>query len=267
MAPLILLTNDDGIESPGLAAAVRAVMDLGEVLVVAPSTQQTAAGRSFRGRKDAILERHPLSIEGREVEAWHLDASPALVVRHALQTLCRDRRPDLVVSGINYGENLGTSVSASGTLGAALEGALHHIPALAASLQMSPEHFFHHAEQDWGAAIHHVHAVATLLLSRAMPFDVDVLKVDVPEDATADTPRRLCRLSRQPYFVNHLDEPHAGSRIDEGRLAVHLDHAVLEPDSDVHALAVDRVVALTPLSVDCSSRVDLGTLERLLERP
>ncbi len=263
---LILLTNDDGIASPGLAAAVRAVMGLGEVLVVAPSTQQTAAGRSFRGRQDAHLERHLLSIDGQDIDAWHLDASPALVVRHGLQVLCQGRLPDLIVSGINYGENLGSSVTASGTLGAALEGALHRIPSLATSLQVSPEQFFHHGEQDWSAATHHVRAVAEQLLRHPMPFDVDVLKLDVPDDATPETPRRLCRLSRQPYFVNHLDDPHPGSRIRDGRLSVEVHRADLEPDSDVHALAVDRVVAVTPLSVDFSSRTDLAFLGTLLQR-
>lgn len=265
MKPLILLSNDDGIASPGLEAAVRAVMGLGDVLVVAPSTQQTAAGRSFRGRRDAALERHDMTIDGQAIEAWHLDASPALVVRHALQALCGDRVPALVVSGINYGENLGTSVTASGTLGAALEGAQHRIPALAASLQVSPEHFLQHGEQDWDAAIHHVRAVAQQLLRDPLPFDVDVLKVDVPEDATVETPRRLCRLSRQAYIVNQIERPHTGSRIEEGRVFVHVDHSRLERDSDVHALAVERVVAVTPLSLDLSSRVDLQQLQPFLQ--
>ncbi len=260
----ILVSNDDGIASPGLAAAVRAVLPLGEVLVAAPSSQQTAMGRSFRGRRDAVLEPHDLQVDGQAVQAWHLDASPALVVRHALQTLCRDRQPDLVVSGINYGENLGTSITASGTVGAAFEGALHGIPALACSLQVEPDHFLHHGEQDWEAAVFHVRAVAQLLVLRRLPFDVDVLKLDVPMGATPQTERRLCRLSRQPYVFNTLADPHPGSRVGEGQVGVVVDHATLEADSDVHALVVDRVVALTPLSVDLTSRADFRSLGVLL---
>lgn len=99
--PLFFLTNDDGIQSPGLRAAVRTVRDLGEVLVVAPATQQTAMGRSFTGRPEAALEAVPFEVDGGTVRAYACEGSPASVVRHGLQVqvLCRDRRPDLLVSG------------------------------------------------------------------------------------------------------------------------------------------------------------------------
>jgi len=262
--PLLFLTNDDGIASPGLEAAARAVLGLGEILVVAPSTQQTAMGRSFRGRRDAVLEPIALEVDGHPIRAFHAEGSPATVVRHALQVLCPERLPDLLISGINYGENVGTSISASGTVGAAIEAASMGIPALAAALQVHPSDFLHHGDQDWRAAEHFLRLFAQKLLSAKLPFDVDLLKIDVPEDATPSTPWRLSRLSRQRYFEMVLEAPSLASRIGDGKIIVDVDHASLEPDSDVHALAVDRVVAVTPLSLDATSRTDFGTIRRIL---
>jgi len=262
--PLIFLTNDDGIASPGLEAAARAVLGLGELLIVAPSTQQTAMGRSFRGRKDAQLEPIVFEVDGQVLRAFHAEGTPATVVRHALQVLCPDRLPDLLISGINYGENVGTSITASGTVGAAIEAASMGIPALAAARQVHPSAFLDHGDQDWRAAEHFLRFFAEKLLGAAMPFDMDLLKIDVPEGATVDTPWRLSRLSRQRYFEMVLEAPSLESRIGDGRIVVDIDHASLEPDSDVHALAVDRVVAVTPLSLDATSRADFGVIRRIL---
>lgn len=263
--PLIFLTNDDGIASPGLKAAVRAVLGLGELLVVAPSLQQTAMGRSFRGRKDAVLETIAYEVEGYSIRAFHAEGTPATVVRHALQVLCQERVPDLLISGINYGENVGTSISASGTVGAAIEAASLGIPALAAALQVHPDGFLHHGEQDWAAAEHFLRLFAQKRLGATLPFDVDLLKIDVPEDATPATPWRLSRLSRQRYFEMILDTPSLDSRIGDGRIVVSVNRASLEPDSDVHALAVDRIVAVTPLSLDATSRANFSDIQRALE--
>ncbi|WP_243294970.1 5'/3'-nucleotidase SurE [Geothrix mesophila] len=262
--PLFFLTNDDGIGSPGLRAAVRAVRDLGEVLVVAPATQQTAMGRSFTGRPDAALEPVSFEVDGAAVQAYACEGSPASVVRHGLHLLCRDRRPDLLVSGINYGENVGISIGASGTVGAAMEAAARGIPALAASQQMHPDHFMRHESRDWGAAEHFLRLFARKLVRARLPQDVDLLKLDVPEDATPETPWRLSRLSRQRYFELAFEDPGLHSRLKDGRVTVQVDHDALEPDSDVHALVRERVVAVTPLSLDATSRADFGTIREAL---
>jgi len=261
--PLILLTNDDGIRSPGLQAAARAVLDLGELLVVAPATQQTAMGRSLTGRRDAVLEPAPFEAGGCRIRAFACEGSPASVVRHGLLVLCRDRLPDLVVSGINYGENVGGSITASGTVGAALEAAGMGILALAASLQMHPSAFLHHGEQDWKAAEHFLGLFARKALNATLPFDVDVLKLDVPENATPETAWRLTRLSRQRYFTRVLEQPSLSSRLGDGHVAVKVDHGSLESDSDVHAL-VEGVVAVTPLSLDSTSRADFRAIREAL---
>jgi len=258
-APLILLTNDDGIGSPGLRAAARAVLGLGELLVVAPATQQTAMGRSFTGRVDATLEPADFEVDGQRIRAFACEGSPASVVRHGLLVLCGERLPDLVVSGINYGENVGGSITASGTVGAAFEAASRGIPALAASLQMHPSAFLHHGEQDWRAAEHFLGRFARKTLAATLPFDVDVLKIDVPENAHPGTPWRLTRLSRQRYFTRVLDRPSLASRLGDGHVAVQVDHGALEAGSDIQALLAG-LVAVTPLSLDATSRTDFDEL-------
>ncbi len=109
--PLILVTNDDGIGSPGLLAAVRCVLDLGEVWVVAPQVQQSGSGRSFPVHKVEV-EESTLVVDGNPVPAFALNTSPAQAVRNGLLRFV-PRRPDLAISGINYGENVGSTVTIS----------------------------------------------------------------------------------------------------------------------------------------------------------
>ena len=126
---------------------------------------------------------------------------------------CLPRTPDLVVAGINNGENLTVGVTISGTVGAALEGAAAGIPALAVSLEMSEHDYLTHAEEiDFEAAKYFTCYFAARLLAMPVQSDVDVLKVDVPRHATPATPWKLTRLSRKQYYVPkvpprvHLDQ-------------------------------------------------------------
>ncbi len=152
--PLILVSNDDGIESPGLYAAVEAVQALGEVIVVAPTRQQSAAGRGFSGNRNQALRQIDYKVNGSRLSAYHCDCSPAQIVNHALHVLYSQRQPDLILSGINYGENLGLDVTLSGTVGVALQGASLGIAAVAVSLETDEEFYFKYGEVDWTAARH-----------------------------------------------------------------------------------------------------------------
>jgi 5'-nucleotidase len=262
--PLILVTNDDGINSPGLRAAVRALLPLGEVLVVAPERQWSGAGRSMPPVPEGRITLHPMDVNGRPVTAYGIDASPALAVAHAVLELA-PRPPALLVSGINYGENLGRDVTISGTVGAALQGAAHAIPALAVSLQTPKEtHENPSAGVDFEAASHFARRFARQMIGRPLPPDVDVLKIDVPDCATPETPWRVTRASRNVYFVTVAPprDSLAQSLALDYRTMLHPENS--EPDSDIHALAVDRVVAVTPISLDLTSRIALDDLGRFL---
>ncbi|MGD9049862.1 MAG: 5'/3'-nucleotidase SurE [Anaerolineae bacterium] len=262
--PLILVTCDDGIESPGLRAAVRAVLPLGEVMVTAPCEQQSGAGRSLPNTNDGAIHEIFYQVDGQRVQAYAIFGSPAQAVLYALVELV-PRQPSLCVAGINFGENVGSGVTGSGTVGAAMEAADQGVLALAASLETDKQYHYNHSEGlDFSAAAYFTHFFAEQMLSRQLPADVDLLKLEVPCDATSETLWRVTRLSRQRYFQvlpsgrRHLGEKR---RLDYEMV---IDHAILEPDSDIQALLVDRVVSITPLSLDLTSRVAFDKLEALL---
>lgn len=262
--PLILATCDDGIESPGLRAAVRSVTDLGELIISAPCEQQSGAGRSLPTFNDGAIHVIEYSIEGQQVTAYAIHGSPAQAVLYALMELV-PRRPALCISGINFGENVGSGITTSGTVGGALEAADGGVPALAISLETDKAYHYNHSEAvDFSGAMHFARLFAGRMLAAPMPFDVDLLKVDVPCDANPATPWRLTRISRQRYFRplpcgrRYLAEKR---RLD---YEVNVDHDRLEPDSDVHAVYVDRSVSVTPISLDLTARVSFPELDQLL---
>ena len=260
----IVVTNDDGIDSPGLRAAAEAVAGLGDVTIVAPSHQQTGMGRSLTGDLQASLEPVEYLIDGVPVPAYHCACSPALVVRHSLRTLLHDRKIDLLVSGINYGENLGTNVTCSGTVGAALEGASAGIPSIAMSKQTEIESHHKYSEQDWSVSEYFLNYFARMLLNQKRLPEVDILKIDVPGDATISTAWKLCKLARTSYYSKVFDSPDAGSRISDAKTVIEVDPDTLDPETDIYVLAVDKLVSVTPMSLDCTSRVNFGQLRETL---
>lgn len=272
-APLILVINDDGIHSPGLIAAISAARQLGQVVVAAPTRQQTARGRSMSGKPDDFF--HPVELDmepgPHDVRAWHIDAAPARIAQHALAILCANRRPDIVLSGINYGENLGTDIGASGTLGAAFQAAAEGVPALAVSRKTGIENHFHHGELDWSGAIRVAERWTGRMLklvanglnsSGALPFDV--LKVDVPEPCPAGTEERLTRLCRRRYLAFRFEDVHPETPLEAAETYIRVEPDVLDRNDDVYAVAVDGVVSVAPLQLDCSAS-SLDEVRRVLE--
>ena len=262
--PLVLFTNDDGIASPGLWAAVDAFCDWADVLVVAPHEQQSGTGRSMpitsKGRIYPAVRR----LDGRDVTVYSVDGTPAQAVQHGVIELA-DRLPSLVVSGINYGENAGNGVTISGTIGAALEGASLGIPSLAISQQTPKDlHLSYSAEVDFSAAAYFARLFGEWLISARCPDDVDLLKVDVPIGATPNTPWRTTRISRRRvYWPTRPERVALG---DEGRIGYQYqsDSAHAEPDSDIYVLLEDGQVSVSPISLDMTSRTDLFRLEQML---
>ncbi|MGE5123548.1 MAG: 5'/3'-nucleotidase SurE, partial [Acidobacteriaceae bacterium] len=196
----ILLTNDDGIRSPGLWAAAGALSELGYVNVVAPRDQFSGAGRSLPSTSDGIITPQQMQVNGKLWTVYSVGGTPAQAVLHAICEILPER-PQLVVSGINYGENMGVGVTVSGTVGAAMEGAGNGIRSLAVSLETDEsDHLTYSTSIDFSAAAHFTALFGRMLLEQELPPDVDLLKVDVPCDATSDTPWEVTRLSRQTYF-------------------------------------------------------------------
>ena len=228
--PLILVTNDDGINSPGLAAAAAAVDPLGDLLIVAPAIQQTGAGRSMPHHHDGRIFEAVVKRTDATWAAYSAHASPAQAVQHAVLELAA-RPISLAVSGINFGENVGVSVTISGTVGAALEAAGWGIPALAVSLQVDDPrmHIHYDASVDFAAAIH------------------------------------FTRLDRQPYYI--AVPPKRESLGDVGRVGYRMamDRPLGDGSTDTDAVLAG-IVSVTPLSLDMTSRVDPPQLHRILEK-
>lgn len=256
----IAITNDDGIHSPGLRAAVEAVADLGRITIIAPTDQQTATGRGLTGNKQSRLQRLEYPGGTSSLEAYHCPCSPAQVVRHAMFTLFRSEKPDILISGINYGENLGNMISCSGTVGAALEASSHGVPGLAVSKQTDIASHHNYTSQDWRGAAHFLRKFTALVLDKGLPADVDLLKIDVPDGADEQTGWLMTRLSRSSYYTKHLDNTSIDTRVCDFKTRIVVAEEELESDSDIYALAVEKQVAVTPLSLDFTSRVDLSTL-------
>lgn len=259
----ILLTNDDGILSPGLWAAAAVLSELGYVTVAAPRDQASSTGRSMPRSSDGRIERTTLTINGQEWPVYSIGGTPAQTVQHAVIEIM-ERKPDLVVSGINYGENVGFSVTVSGTVGAAIEAAAMGIPAMAVSLQILSTDYLTYADLDFAPSAFFTRLFAKALLEKPMPFDVDLLKVEVPHDASTRTPWKVTRQARHNYYML------TGSRAGTWDEPYYMDAAPrvtpedIGTDTDIYALLYDQVVSVTPLSLDMTSRTAFAELEQTL---
>lgn len=264
--PTILFTNDDGIDSPGLWAAVAAFRGCGRLLVAAPREQQSGMGRSMPHYSEGRIFPYTPPGDFGDCLAYAVDGTPAQAVQHAVLELAEGQHPALLVSGINYGENTGNGVTISGTVGAALEGASLGIRSIAVSLQTTTDLHLTHSEQvDFRAAATWARRFGDWLIKHsALPDDVDVLKIDLPWRATETTDWRLTRLSRRRvYFPTR---PERLTLSDSAKLGYHyqVDPELAEPDSDVYALLHDGLISVTPISLDLTSRTDMFRLRQIL---
>ena len=168
--PLILVTNDDGISSRGLRLLISLMKKLGEVVVVAPDSPQSGMGHAITVGNTLRLNKSDI-FEG--IEAYQCSGTPADCVKLAKHWALKDRKPDLVVSGINHGSNTSISVIYSGTMSAALEGAIEDIP----SIGFSVCDYSHEAEMG------HVHdfviKIAEQVLKYGLPRGI-ALNVNFP---------------------------------------------------------------------------------------
>lgn len=229
----ILIANDDGYLAPGIAALIKACEGLGEIDVIAP--EQNASGTS-----NSLTLNRPLNVF--QVGAMKVvNGTPSDCVHIALTGLL-PQRPDLVVSGINNGANMGDDTLYSGTVAAAMEGFLFGIPAIA----------FSQAEKGWGhldAAAATARAVIEQVLAAGPPAGPFLLNVNIPNrpDA-ASLPRVVTRLGRR-----HASEPVIAQQNPRGETIYWIgpagDAREAGEGTDFHAVASGKV-SVTPLQVD-----------------
>lgn len=176
--PNILITNDDGIHAPGLRALVAALKDLGTVTVVAPSQERSAAAQS-------LTLRQPIYYDQLAEREYAVEGTPADAMILAFHSLLKEK-PDIVVSGINRGGNVGENVYYSGTVGAAMEAAINRVPAVAVSVAYKGRGF------DFAPAGRFTHSLVPLILREGLPPGV-LLNVNIPQDSTARCASRASR--------------------------------------------------------------------------
>jgi 5'-nucleotidase len=262
--PSILLTNDDGIRSPGLWAAAGELSKIGYVTVAAPRDQSSGMGRSLPNTSDGIIRKELVQVNGQEWSVHAVGGSPAQSVLHGVLEIV-ENKPDLVVSGINYGENVGLGITISGTVGAAMEAAAMGIPALAISLQTETQYHLTHSEDiDFSTAGYFTAYFAKILLEKKFSDEVDLLKVEVPSHATPETEWQVTRLSRHRYYQ---PVPAERASWDLPGLISYKESAMLEQeaeDTDVYVLRKKNMVSVTPLNLDMTARVPLNDFERFL---
>ena len=256
----ILLTNDDSIHSPGLWAAAEALDPLGFVHVVAPRDQQTGAGHSMPIHSSGIIEEMTLHVNGRDWQVFSVDGSPGQAVLHGIYDVIQGK-PDILVSGINYGENIGTGLTVSGTVGAALEAASLGIPSLAVSMQTSTEHHFSLSQDiDFNSAAYFTHKIAEKILNQDLGEDVDI----IPQGATIDTPWKITRQARKRYYMPKPAQRKSLSERGPMSYKIEYNPDELGKNTDVYTLLVENKVSVTPISIDQTSRTDLEELDALL---
>jgi 5'-nucleotidase len=249
--PHVLITNDDGIQAAGLRALVTALRGIGRVSVVAPDQERSAASQS-------LTLRRPIFFEEVAEGEWAVEGTPTDAMIVALHQLF-PKPPDLVISGINRGDNLGDDVFYSGTVGAAMEATLNHVPAFAISLVHGGGTFLY--EQ----AAQFARQLAERVLSDGLPAGV-VLNVNVPQTWNGGV--RFTRQSKKITRTALLQGTDPRGRtyywLNQEPMSDHVD-----PASDYAAVCAGEV-SVTPLALDLTHETSLNHLShwaRVLEHP
>lgn len=253
----ILLTNDDGIHAPGLAALYRSIADLGEVHVVAPATVQSAMSHAVTFHRE--LEATPTTVlddNGEAVfEGMAVDGSPADCVKLGVNYLV-EPPVDLLVSGMNRGANVGVNVLYSGTVAAAAEGAILGVPAIAVSLLIADPR-----EVDFDLAAGWARPAMDALVAMGIDPGI-VMNVNVPATDGRKPPRGV---AVAPVCPSPLVDEYEALPTDAGatryRVQSSLRFRETSPESDVAALFEGRLT-VSPLRFDVNLPDELGALRR-----
>ena len=235
----ILLVNDDGIEAEGIRALAEELAGEHEVVLAAPAQQQSGMAHALTVHRDLEVASYE-ALADKGIHGWKIDGTPTDCVKVYLEALCeKDNWPELVISGINHGANLGSDVLYSGTVGGAMEGFMHGIFSIAVSLD-----FFSKMPFSEAAAIF-VKQLPKLLENETEPA---FLNVNFPQTMAKGEPRFVYGT------VGHRDYLNAFERIErDGKLFFHVGGEIYDGynsmDSDISICNHGRV-AVTPLMID-----------------
>ena len=262
----ILLSNDDGVDAPGLAALREAVDDMGDVEVVAPASPQSAAGHAITLTQPLTVRK--VKLRGGAYDALSVDGRPADCVRLAIRKLL-DRQVDLVIAGINAGANVGVNVFYSGTVAAAAEAAMLGIPAVAMSAVVADRPNLPAVGKQ--ASLAGFAAIARLCrwvlgeLVEAGLASGDLINVNIPPlggPGESGAPHGVVVVPQSTAEIEdayHLEAVAGG--LDSFRLSDNYRFSADQANTDVVRLA-EGYVTVTPLHVDMTNHDRLGALAR-----
>ncbi|MFS8582627.1 MAG: 5'/3'-nucleotidase SurE [Limnochordales bacterium] len=244
----VLITNDDGIRAPGIQALVEARPEGAEVWVMAPDRERSATGQAITIHKPLRVDEVPM---GPGVKAFQLNGTPSDCVKVA--TALMDARPDIVLSGINRGSNLGTDVMYSGTVSGAIEAAIYDFPAIALSLDdydaYTPDRYETAAAAGW--------RLARLLVERPLAAGT-VLNVNVPAGRIRGWRATRLGLRRYRDVLHRRFDP-------RGKAYYWMAGEIEDADSDdesIDTVAVRRgYISVTPITFDLTNYGALETVE------
>lgn len=249
--PLILIINDDGIDAPGLRTLIEEVRDMGYIVVVAPDSPRSGTGHS-------VTVREPLRFQqiARDTtyEEYSCNGTPVDCVKIAGSVILK-RKPDLILSGINHGSNASINVLYSGTMGAAIEGALVNIPAIGFSL------LNYSRDADFSSCGKYVRAITTSVLKNGMPPHV-CLNVNIPAVNGSEIKGiRLCRQAKGIWREMFEEE------IDPGNnsyfwLKGEFELTENRQDTDIWALK-NNYVSVVPVQIDMTAYDAILALKKL----
>jgi 5'-nucleotidase len=245
--PLILVSNDDGHHSEGIQALVDAVSPLGDVVVVAPESEQSAASH-------AISLHRPLRIRETRAAWFAVDGTPTDCSYVAINHILKQRKPDLMVSGINHGPNMADDVTYSGTVAAAMEASLLGVPAIAFSLAIRREWKF-------GPAARFAHAFVKAALAQSLPPNM-LLNVNVPPGVEPEG-YVVTRLGKHSYGFDVIENTDPRGRKYYWIGGSEYQHDDI-PGSDCNVVLRERRVSVTPLHLDLT---DYPLRERVASWP
>ena len=252
--PLILITNDDGISSPGIRFLIRQMNRLGDVVVVAPDSPQS--GMSHAITISDSLRCEPLFVDSGPQREFSCSGTPADCIKIGVHEIL-EKKPDMIVSGINHGSNASVNVLYSGTMAAAIEGALQGVPSIGFSL------LDYSWDADFSEAENYVYKIASMVLKKGMPNGV-CLNVNIPK--TSAKRYKGIRVCRQTIgkWMEKFDK-----RVDpNGKSYYWMTGEFKDMDgseeTDISALN-NNYVTVVPIQFDLTSHKSIIDINKILE--
>lgn len=247
----VVVTNDDGIHALGIHKLVRSLAGLAEVIVVAPDTERSAEGHRITVREGLTVQK--VDFHGMDhVQAWAVNGTPADCVKMALNVICKER-PDVVISGINAGLNIGKDVYYSGTVSAAREAVIYEVPAIAVSYE---NHFHKH---DFGDVEKMVRPIWKEINIHDIPRDV-MININIPHIPADQVKGTVVTGLDIHHYRDRIDEKQGKTGVTEYWLEREYGKTTIIENNDYHMVR-NGYIALTPIHIDSTDHAFLAQME------